>query len=417
MAVYRVKIGWAGRNAGVFQVGNVASKIAPAVGSVGYAKIGYPYTPSYVGTYDDLSGTGRYMCSGFDVTRGRDDEFAQMAAGQATIRLNDVLPGRYNPKNASSPLFGLLRPMRPCLIQGSVDGITYYDLFHGWLEELSDNPDFGVNEATLTFKDLFLWFDRAKNITIPSTGPIYVGQAIGLVADQIGWVNPAKRSLQLGTLLPDFSAVPGPSGLQIIAEMLEIDLGTCFISRQGVLTYYDRYQTARMASLATIAAASGSIPGVSLARVKNEITVTRTGGVPQYFENTASVNEFGDSAWESIDSRYLATDGNAASLAQFKVARGKEPVAPNWAFTVSEGPAGYLASILQADLLGRYTIPTNGVNSDYHIQKITHAAGPGGELFKSTWVLSERVANQPFLVGRGKIAPTIASVGYDRVPY
>src|SRR3990167_7986748 len=221
---YRAYIGWAGRDAGVFRVG--VSTVAPAVDTLGYDRIGYSFTPSYTGLYDEITQEEIYMATDFTITRGRESPFSNMVAGTCVVNLSDKWPGRYNPKNTASPLTGLIRPMRPCKVQGSWDdGVTWEDLFHGWLEEGSSDPEMGNNKATFSFKDLFIWLDQNPGeMVIATTGPIYVGEVIGLILDLIGWTNPVMRSLANGTLLNDFSADGTKSGLELIGEILQIDL-------------------------------------------------------------------------------------------------------------------------------------------------------------------------------------------------
>lgn len=400
-ALYRVRIGWGGKNSGVFTVG--VSTIAPAAGTAGYDEIGYAFTPTYAGPYDDLSGTAAYMCTDFEIVRGRDNEFSNMTSGTCKISLNDKLPGRYNPKNTASPLYGKIRPMRPIEIAASLDGgANYYLLYNGWLEEGQDNPERGVNEATFSFKDFFLWLSAARNISIPSSGAIYVGAAIGKLLDAVGWINPALRSLQNGTLLPDFSVDPddAKSPLEIIGELLTVDLGLFYMSRSGVATYIDPATIAAKSSLGTFQAAEVVLPGVALSSIFNEAQVHRLypdvlnpgqylEGPAQYYEDTTSGAEFGHRAWDQVKSKYLANDAAALALATAKVNSSLNPVANVWTYTVSEGPTGYLALMLQADLTDRVSVDAYGTTVDYHIQKITHR-GKAGELHKTDWVLAER---------------------------
>src|SRR5262249_14224581 len=158
-----------GRLDGYFKVG--VSTIAPAVNTPGYDVIGDNIAiPSYHGLYDTIS-DDKFGPVTYTITRGRDDDFSNMLAGQLDLTLNDVYPGRYNPKNPASPLFGQVVPFRPCCVDVSLDGgITYVQLFNGWLDEATSDVDWDSGSAKLTFKDIFLWLDRSKNITIPSTG-------------------------------------------------------------------------------------------------------------------------------------------------------------------------------------------------------------------------------------------------------
>src|SRR5262245_29700613 len=194
-ALYRLRIGWAGRFTGSFRISSAPgtpvspnSKIAPLTTSTGYDIISDIIgNPVYGGTYDTIA-DDEYVCLNFTLARGRDDPFANMLSSQLDVELNAVYPGRYNPKNPNSPLCGLILPMRPCSLDVSLDSwSSYISLFNGWLDEAGSDVDWDAGSAKLTFKDLFLWLDTTKNATIAPTGPTTVGAVIGLLLDADGW--------------------------------------------------------------------------------------------------------------------------------------------------------------------------------------------------------------------------------------
>lgn len=414
---FKARIGWRGRNSGVALVGS--ARVAPLVNSVGYERIGYSFTPSFTGAYDDVSGPGLYSALDFQVTRGRADRWSNVIAGECSLTLHDKGDGRYNPVNPASSLYGLIRPMRPVRISAVLeDGVTEEDLFWGWLDESADNPEIGTQRATFNFKDLLMWLD-SDNPVIPATGPITVGAAIGLILDWFSWTNPATRSLQTGMLLPNFEATGDKSGLALIGEMLTVDLGMFFHSRKNVATYIDRYEYARRASIGEFTASTAVIPGVKLANVKNRQAVEYDDGInpplEQTVEDAGSRHEFGPRAWGKVSSPYFGSDAVALTFAQYRVAQAKEPVAPVWTYRVSEGFTGDFDKIAKMDLVDRLTI-TAPTCRDYHVEKLVHK-GEAGVLFQSDLTLSERPANLPALVGRAKVAPAIDSAGYDRVAY
>jgi len=388
------------------------------VDALGYDRVGFNFTPSYVGLYDVVSHDDRpYQALGFTCTRKMGDN--HIGVGKFDLTLHDVWPGRYNPKNPDSELAGLIRPMRPLRARATLDeGASYHDMMHGWLLESEDDPDYDAGQARLQFQDLTIWLEREKNIVIPSTGPIYVGEAIGLVHDAVGWVNPAFRSFQQGDLLPDFSA-DGQDGITIIAELLKVDLGYYYVSRAGVATYVDRYDWARRASLGTFAAANTAIPGTSLSSVRNRATSQKEGSSEQTYYDEASKNEFGFSDHDKVTSPYFEDDAHAARHAAYRVGQTKEPVSPMWSFEVSEGPAGYLESMLVGDFLDPVTISTIGMTDQgYTIQELVHKA-EAGKLHRTDWRLKEVPVNAPGFVGSMRIAPSDPAqwAGYERIVY
>lgn len=415
---FKAYVGWGGRNSGVARVGTAT--VAPAIDSLGYDRIGYPFTSSFGGLYDNVSGPDTYSIIDFRVTRGREDRWAGVIAGECSATFSDKLPGRYNPENTASVLWdpvagrSLVRPLRPFkLVSVLEDGVTEEDLFYGWLDESQDDPDRGSNRASFNFKDLYLWLD-GDNPVIAPTGPIYVGEAIGLILDWFDWTNPLLRSLANGLLLPDFSADGTRSGTQLIGEILTVDLGIFFHSRKNVATYYDRYEYSRRVSLGQFQASKQVIPGVKLSTVRNRITVEYDGGVagPQTYEDTISREEFGPRAWSDVKSTYFGSDAAALIYGQYKVAQSKEPMAPLWTYTVSEGLPGDFDKIARMDLIDRLTIGTR----DYHVEKLVHQ-GAEGLLFQSDLTLSRRPDNLAALVGHATVAPAVDTPGYARVAY
>jgi len=410
-ALYRLRVGWSGRFAGYFKVG--VSLIAPATDSPGYDRLGDNIAiPNYGGAYDTIA-DDKYGILNFGLTRGRDDQFANMLAGQLEVTFNDVWPGRYNPKNPSSPLFGDILPMRPCCFDATLDGgSSWIQLFNGWLAEVGSDVDVG-GSAKFTFKDLFLWLERAKNVTIAPTGPTTVGAVINLCLDAVGW--PATlRNISTGSSIDDFSLSQGTSVLTALAELLQVDLGYFFHSRDGYATYWDRYEMARKVSIGTFQIAKDANPGLSLDNVRNTATATKTGGVQQYWEDTESVNAYTANAWDDVESPYFLNDNDALGFCQMKVAMGAVPAVPVWTYTVQEGPSGYLPLILQAEFLDRVSIDAYGQVGDYYVQKMVHR-GEGGALHQTDWTLSEKPFSNPFLVGVSTIAPASNSAGYDRI--
>lgn len=395
-----------------------AAMVAPAVGTVGYDRVGYPFTPNYGTTiYDDVSGPGLYSMLDVSIARGRADRWANIIAGECVLSLHDKGDGRYNPNNPASPLYGLLLPMVPCKITAVRESDSVeVDVFNGWLDEHQDQPDIETQQATFNFKDLLMWLD-ADNPVIAPTGPIYVGDAIGLILDWFSWTNPALRNLAKGSLLPNFVADGTKSGLALIGEMLTVDLGLFFHSRANVATYYDRYEYSRRASIGTFASAQQMIQGVARKNIKNRIVVTYTGGVAgaQTIEDGNSRSAYGPLAWPPVQSAYFGGDAVANSFGTYKVAQGANPINTMWSLRVSEGPALDFDKIMQADLIDRVTIQ-NPNAKDYHIEKSTIKAS-AGVLASADWVLSERPANLPALVGTAKVAPLVTSPGYDRVTY
>jgi hypothetical protein len=119
-----------------------------------------------VGDYDEISGTPQNVIS-WTITRGSGAEITSPAnPGRATIITKN--PGDiYNPRNASSPLTGLLRDGLPVWIGANSDGVlTGGDprgLFGGRVTDITLIPAGGANESPTVewlCEDALGWYSR-----------------------------------------------------------------------------------------------------------------------------------------------------------------------------------------------------------------------------------------------------------------
>jgi hypothetical protein len=133
-ATYDVRISWSARASNAFTIGK------SVIG--GTDVLVSQFSASFDGPYDDVTGRTRSI----SIRRGRDDNLDPMRAGEATIVLHDP-DARFSPANSSSPLAGMILPMRPVRIQATGPG-----------PNLVSNPGFetdvsgwsAVSGATLT---------------------------------------------------------------------------------------------------------------------------------------------------------------------------------------------------------------------------------------------------------------------------
>ena len=397
-AQYRLRIGWAGRNAGVFRFDE------SLIGSPDV--LGFEFTPGYTGTYDNVTAETK----AFKMTRGRKDDMSDVTAGTLEVALIDR-NGKYAPKNTASVLYPNVKPMRPCLLDASLDGgTTWIELFHGFSNDGETDYDFGAKEATIQFVDLFTWLEASQeNIVIASTGPTTVGAAIGLVLDAILWTNPAMRLLDTGSDIPDFTANGEKSGLQIISDLLTADRGLFYIDRRGRARYEDRHARDRRTTWVQVDAARAAIPGFSLSRIKNRARVLRTGGVEQEYLDQASYDEYGPRDFSKIESPYFVDDAAAAYMAKHLVVRSKDPSPPVWKFDTQE-LAVPIADLLPLDLQDRLYVTIAGVQGHYHVEQLTHE-GSEGMLHRVETILSERPSPAGFIFDQSLIggAETLAA--------
>ena len=184
-----------------------------------------------------------------------------------------------------------------------------------------------------------------------------------------------------------------PPNSNLVAEMQTVNNsedGDLFVTRAGVIKFTDRNyvytNTSSNTSQATFA--SGSIPfepsvqiNYDAAAIRNDITVTFTGGGQTSTTNTGSVTAYGTNAMNT--GTQLSTQAQAVTLAAYQatvngqlltnispVSVGVTAVTANW------------STLLQLELLDRYTLtvqpPTgNSISQAELINRIEHRIVPG----------------------------------------
>lgn len=352
------------------------------------------FATTFSGTNDNVS----TEVEEFKIERGKDSYLDQVQSGKATIVLKD-LNGKYNPKNPSSVLAGKLIPMRPVRIQATYNSITY-GLFWGFVRNIEYDAE--NYQATIEAEDLFMWMSRVRPV-IASTGQTTTGAAIGKILDAVGWTDATLRSLSTGDTIPDFSADGSSDALTLVSGLLETELGTCYVNGSGVFVYESRYVVQTRSSAATITnSLTGIRPGTDLDRIVNRASVTRTGGVQQNAVDGDSIAVFGASDALSIDSPYLNSDTQAASLAAYLVSIRKDPRSPALAAQMWNDNASIFPHMLGRELQEVVTVSETrgGTTGTWYIEGIAHEVSEGGKLHSTAWKLSEPlIVGDPFILG------------------
>jgi len=184
-----------------------------------------------------------------------------------------------------------------------------------------------------------------------------------------------------------------PPGSNLVAEMQLVNNsedGDLFVTRAGVVKFTDRNyvytNTTSNTSQATFAA--GSIPfepsvqiNYDAAAIRNDITVTFSGGGQTSTTNTASVTAYGTNAMNT--QTQLSTQAQAVTLAAYEATVNGQlltNVSP-----LSVGVTAQTAdwtTLMQLDLLDRYTLTVqppsgNSISQTELINRIEHRIVPG----------------------------------------
>jgi hypothetical protein len=185
----------------------------------------------------------------------------------------------------------------------------------------------------------------------------------------------------------------GPPGSNLVAEMQLVNNsedGDLYVTRAGVVKFTDRNyvytNTTSNTSQATFA--NGSIPfepsvqiNYDAAAVRNDITVSFSGGGQTSTTNTASVTAYGTNAMNT--QTQLSTQAQAVTLAAYEATVNGQlltNVSP-----LSVGVTAQTAdwtTLMQLDLLDRYTLTVqppsgNSISQTELINRIEHRIVPG----------------------------------------
>jgi hypothetical protein len=402
-ARYRAEVAWDKAFSGYFTIG-----VSLIGGSAGLAPSGY--ATSFLGPLDNISAD----LASFNASRGRQEQLDTMERGELALNLRDRYidgggqqqQGKYNVKNTDSPLYGKIKPLRPGRVVATYAGVEY-GLSYGFLRDGEARPGPRKGQATFNFVDFMLWLggeaiEGAARPIIAATGPTTTGAAIGLILTNIGWTEPSMRRLDVGDAIPNFSADGTKTALELIQELLVAERGILFVNGSGVVVYQSRNARATQASLATISDEFAAMPtGFSLEKIRTRARVQRAGGIVQEYSDPAARTEWGDRDFEEIVTRYLASDNQAASLAQWLVSQAKDVKPVVWSLELEGRTPALLTQVLARDVGDRVTVTeaVQGTQMDAFIERVEHRLPESG-VHAVTWLLSERkAAATPFQIG------------------
>lgn len=395
-ATYKLQVAWSAYNLGAF---SFDFSTFDGTDTLGVS----PLDQSFGGPYDDVSQWFR----GGTWKRGSDDNLKTLLPGAATFELRDP-DNRFNPNNPSSPLYGQIESrLHPCQLTGTLAGVTY-PLFYGWVRGDQAKPGNRRSFATLTCVDLFYWTDRVYPV-IASTGQTTTGTAIGLILDAVGWTDPRLRDLDVGDVIPDFSADGTVTATKLIEGLLLAERGMFFHAATGKATYRSRLRAFQGAATGTIvttslplllsgpstviafgpAASVGTItdrmsdiePNVDFDLLQNRVTVTRTQtGYSAVKVDQGSANRIGYSDLQAINTPYLLDDSQADDLASWILSQVASPKPPIYDLTIDNREAGLLTQALAREITDRVTIVESAADTsgDFVLQQLAHTIDENG---------------------------------------
>jgi hypothetical protein len=364
------------------------------------------FSETFGGEHDDITGD----VLSFQGRQGRQaGPGTDMSASEYGIELQDQYEGaggvqkvgKYDRLNPDSPIADDLRPLRAVRITADYAGTTR-PVLYGFLRSGESKPGPRKATAQLEVTDLFMWLADCHPVMMP-TGPTTTGGVIGMMLDEIGWIEPTMRVLDVGDVIPDFEMDGSVTCLAAIGSVLTTEQGIFYIDKAGRAVYEDRHAWADKVSIGTVESALTRLgSGFSLDTIHNRALVTATGGDPQTALIQESIDEFGIRDFDSIESDLLTSDEQALSLAKYLVWRHGDIVSTLWELKIDNRTPELLDLLLDVNIQDRISVtdPRTSETRDYLVENIQGELIVQTSRHTLTMVLSEYpTLGGPFTIG------------------
>jgi hypothetical protein len=217
---------------------------------------------NFTNTWDEVT---EFVRGGITLSYGREavTTLSPAIAGRGSFSLDNTTK-RYSPRNASSPLFGSLKPYRPVLITRDVKVgtvTTTFTLFRGHTDDAPISPDLDSKIVTLNLVDYLGDFDR-NTITTTLYQGLRSGDAIGKILDAAGWTG--GRDIDPGSSVFPWWWAEGESALDAMQRVLASEGSPALLTvgSSGEIVFRDRnHRLVRSASTTVQARIQGKTVG------------------------------------------------------------------------------------------------------------------------------------------------------------
>lgn len=171
------------------------------------------------------------------ITRGFEAAAGRTTTGRATIILNNR-DGRYSPRLSSSPLYPNILPGRIITAERQDAAGNLTEIYTGYLDTPSVDPDPGTLQAQFTCLDLI---ERLRRVKIST--PLYVDytsdELIDAILDLAGWTG--STALEAGAKTFPYASWYKVTALDAIQQVVDSELGLFFIAADGTPSFHARY--------------------------------------------------------------------------------------------------------------------------------------------------------------------------------
>lgn len=333
-----------------------------------------------------------------DTRRGRNINQDLYEAGTAVVRVLDP-NGIFDPQNVSSPIFGLMQPLRKLRISATqTSNSTTYWIFSGYTTDYRYTYPVGQEVAYVDISavDGFRLFNMSNVTTITDgTAGQTTGTRLGKILDMVSWPS-NMRTLATGDSTCQASSVDTSvrSVLQSIRNVEQSEYGAAYMDTLGNLVFKSRSEVlAAAAASPTIFNQDGS--GINYANVAfafddkqvvNNVSVQRTGGAVQTASDATSITTYFTHSL-SYSNLIVETDAQALNIAKAYVASHKDTTIRIDSLQLDLMTANYNAGVtaaLDLDYFDQVQI-TNLQPSGSTITKTLQVQGIAHAITPNTW--------------------------------
>ena len=379
-------------------------------GALGSVQLGEADDPNL---YIDVASDVRAIT----INRGRSRELEQYQAGTASVVLDDRAR-EYDPLNLSGTYVSggvtQVKPGRRIRIKAThPTTLTQYSIFTGTIRDWQ--LGYNRTDATTIARCSDAMTDLANvDITTTTTAGlsgVAAGEVLGVAGIGLLSVDAGIATLQATT----FTNVSALSAMQTLEAS---EQGSVYADETNVVQFADRHailkETRSNTSQATFG--TGNLPYVDIALdyssdlIKNNVTVTRTGGVAQTSTDATSVTAYGKKSYD-LSEMALSTDVQALATAGYIVSVYKEPAVRVSSITIaSQYHADTMTQALSRQIRDRVTVqfaPPGGgtISQELFIEGIEHSVSPQGQM-STRFTFSSASLVQGWALGTGALDTT-----------
>lgn len=330
---------------------------------------------------------------GLSTSRGTSTERDRVEAGTGSIRF-DNRDGRFTPTNTLSPYYPDIRPMRRIRIQAVWNSVTY-PVFSGFAEDWPVTfPDIKDQVVSVSLVDAFTVL--ARSVVTGSFPQQTSGERVSAVLEQIAWPF-ALRDIDTGASIVPAVTLADVSALDHLQQIEHAEGGRLFISRDGKVTFRDRYVTA----VSDFSARTWTDDGTGMryrditltfddAAIYNDVRLTRPGGTEQAVTDYSSIFRFFRRSLVETDIQ-LATDAEVFDLASELLTRYREPSLRIEGLVDNAMRHGFWDRVLSREIQDQVLIEKTPAGSDT-ISQVSQIEGISHELGVDTWTVTFRVS-------------------------